>query len=240
MMRFPKIAILIPLLETVDETGPLFTQFLPSFNRTKSFNDIYTLYLGVNSQAHCDKIVKVFETRNDESPRNESPYFQLNINLFIIPIHLAHATCWGPLFKCAYADGNDYFFQTFEDVKLMTHGWSIPLVDMLKNRDNIGIVGPVNPADHQSHIDHQIPFIVHQVFSHRTHYDLLATLVESVETIDNSWISHIYKDEYSTLVKAIEYHQRTVCCCDHSMTNKLLTQIAHGVDRFSNFLATGN
>lgn len=51
---------------------------------------------------------------------------------------------WNILFKKAYDDGCEYFFQCGDDINFKTKGWINDSIAALKNNNNIGISGPIN------------------------------------------------------------------------------------------------
>jgi hypothetical protein len=61
-------------------------------------------------------------------------------------------------------EGDDYFYQLNDDIKLLTKGWTEIFVNKLKSNpllENFGMVGP---------LDTNNPRIFTQAFCHRTHY----------------------------------------------------------------------
>jgi hypothetical protein len=51
---------------------------------------------------------------------------------------------WNILFKNAYDDGFDYFYQCGDDISFKTKGWINDSIQALKQNNDIGISGPLN------------------------------------------------------------------------------------------------
>ena len=51
---------------------------------------------------------------------------------------------WNVLFKQAYDDNNNYFFQCGDDINFHTKNWITDSIAILKSNNDIGISGPVN------------------------------------------------------------------------------------------------
>jgi hypothetical protein len=51
---------------------------------------------------------------------------------------------WNVLFKEAYDDGCDYFYQCGDDIYFVTPGWVNECIQVLQAHDNVGLAGPRN------------------------------------------------------------------------------------------------
>jgi hypothetical protein len=51
---------------------------------------------------------------------------------------------WNRLFKKAYDDGYDYFFQCGDDISFKTTGWVNSCIEVLARNKDIGLAGPIN------------------------------------------------------------------------------------------------
>jgi len=92
---------------------------------------------------------------------------------------------WNLLFKVAYDDGCDYFFQCGDDVEFLTYNWISDCVYALKKMGNKGLTGPRN----------ENPNLLTQSFVSRNHMDLFNKYFS--EDIKNwfcdDWINDIYR-----------------------------------------------
>ena len=51
---------------------------------------------------------------------------------------------WNKLFKQAYIDNCDYFYQCGDDIAFKTNGWINDCINVLKSKNDIGLTGPIN------------------------------------------------------------------------------------------------
>lgn len=162
-----KIAFLIPITTFEQIWDNLFKTFLVSKNITYT----YGFYLGIDSTniiiSQLEKIEKIFMTNN----------IRLNIifgeNTKIINV----------LFKKAYDDNYDYFYQCNNNIQFITEKWIVDSIDSLKNKNDIGMSCLNNTNQNLT-----------QIMVSRKHYDIFGFFFpESIESIYwNNWISSIY------------------------------------------------
>jgi hypothetical protein len=95
---------------------------------------------------------------------------------------------WNILFKRAYDEGCNYFYQCGDDIKFNTKGWVNDCIDTLANHRNIGITGPVNNNN----------FILTQVFISRVHMEIFQQLFpeEIINWGCDDWYNWVYKPDY--------------------------------------------
>jgi hypothetical protein len=95
---------------------------------------------------------------------------------------------WNILFKKAYNDGCDYFFQCGDDIVFKSNGWDHACVEQLKKQRNIGVVGP-----NTNHVS-----LLTQTMVSRKHMDIFG--VYFPEKIWNwccdDWICEVYSPHY--------------------------------------------
>ena len=51
---------------------------------------------------------------------------------------------WNVLFKKAYDEKCDYFFQCGDDIEYKTKNWIKDCIEILKKNNNVGLTGPIN------------------------------------------------------------------------------------------------
>ena len=95
---------------------------------------------------------------------------------------------WNKLFKIAYDENCDYFFQCGDDIYFRTSNWINDCISTLKNNNDIGITGPINNNSR----------ILTQAFVSRKHMELFGYFFP--EEIKNwfcdDWITKVYYSKY--------------------------------------------
>ena len=108
----------------------------------KEYN--YKFYIGI------DKNDRIFDKKEeqDEIFRFNKVFPNLDFEFIVYDnseIPKGHHTImWNVLFKKAYEDGYDYFYQCGDDIVFKTKGWIEDSIEMLKSKNNIGLTGPIN------------------------------------------------------------------------------------------------
>ncbi len=143
-----KIGLLIPCTSKNRNTWNkmedtyLMTHSIETFLKTYSEEHEYIFYIGYDTDDRIyankdeqDKIKVVFEKYD-------------NIDIQYIPlinIEKGFLTkMWNLLFKKAYEDGCDYFYQCGDDICFKTEGWVNDCIKTLIKNKNIGLTGPIN------------------------------------------------------------------------------------------------
>lgn len=178
-MSKQKISFLIPVTSrgrefTVD-TLPLYSYFLSSFDFDKKYD--YKIFLGSDSDDdfynHKDVIHKI-----QNLPNVSIQYFNDTSHN---PVRV-----WNYLFKTAYEEGFDYFYQLGDDIQIITNKSIDRFIETLQSIDNIGVTGPLD-------INH--PNLLTQSFVHRTHMDIFGFYYphELTNWYCDNWIQEVYK-----------------------------------------------
>ena len=135
-----KVAFLVPTTshnrdwKTIEETY-LYKYFLQSLPSTLSKQNYkYTVYLGID---HDDKLF------NEEKLKELFKKVDLK-TIYLSGIEKGHVTeIWNRLFKIAYEEGNDYFYQCGDDIYFNSKynkrqlKWLDICIDKLKKNNNI-------------------------------------------------------------------------------------------------------
>lgn len=189
-----KVAFMIPITsrgknwKSINESY-LITSTLKTFIETKSDNIEYGFYLGFDSddplfskEINIILLEKLFEKIN----------VKLNITKYM-NIPKGHLTImWNILYKKAYDDNYDYFYQCGDDIIFKNKNWINETINMLKKNNDIGVSGPKN-WDRD---------ILTQTMVSRKHYEIFGFLFP--ESIINwycdDWLSNVYKPNYYTVV----------------------------------------
>jgi GR25 family glycosyltransferase involved in LPS biosynthesis len=187
-----KIALLIPITSKDRKWYKLSDTYLlkytlNTFLETKNNEYEYCFYIGFDKD-------DVFFSNNDIISQLKDIFDKLNIKLNISwyeNIKKGHLTkMWNILYKKAYDDNYDYFYQCGDNVNFQTKNWILDSINILKINNNIGVSGPRN-------IDTSYQILTQSMVS-RKHYEIFNFFFpESIKNLyyDN-WISNIYYPKY--------------------------------------------
>lgn len=184
-----KIGLLIPSTSTgrpwtsVKESY-LYNLTFKTFLLTQDPEHEYVFYIGI------DKGDKIYDTpQKEEFMRFKLIYKNIDIQFIYMNCKKGHLTkMWNILFKRAYDEGCNYFYQCGDDIIFNTKGWINDCIDTLANHGNIGITGPVNNNN----------FILTQVFVSRIHMHIFEDFFpeEILNWGCDDWYNWIYKPDY--------------------------------------------
>ena len=95
---------------------------------------------------------------------------------------------WNILFKKAYDEDCDYFFQCGDDIQFTTKGWVSDCISLLQRNNNIGVSGPINNNAR----------ILTQTFVHRKHMEIFNFYFPEriINWCIDDWINLVYKGDY--------------------------------------------
>ncbi len=92
---------------------------------------------------------------------------------------------WNQLFRIAYDDGCDYFYQCGDDICFITKGWVNDCIKVIDHNEGIGVAGPMNNNTQ----------IITQGFVSRCHMKIFGEFFP--ESIINwgcdDWYNHVYQ-----------------------------------------------
>lgn len=179
-----KIGLLVPCTskgrewKTMRDTY-LFHYTLKTFLATRSPEHQYVLYLGYDAD---DRIF---------SKKEEQDYlrvFDKWITIRFVPLHEPPGyltKMWNRLFRMAYDEGCDYFFQCGDDIFFRSQGWINDCIQVLQTNGNVGLTGPDNKNGR----------ILTQAFVSRKHMEIFGSFFP--ETIVNwgcdDWYNWVYE-----------------------------------------------
>ena len=183
-----KIGILIPATsrgrdwKTYKECY-LFNNTLKTFILTYDKENEYKFYIGIDRE---DKIYDNKENK-DNIKRFISIIKNVDIEFYFMDgIKKGHLTImWNKLFKQAYDENCDYFFQCGDDIEFKTKGWVNDCISVLKHHNNIGLTGPLNNNMR----------ILTQSFVSRKHMELFSYYFppEIINWFCDDWINDVYR-----------------------------------------------
>ncbi len=163
-----KIAILISLCSKNQDWNNLsdidfVKYFINTFHYTLSGKHDIKFYLGFDCN---DEFFIKFKEELEKRFGRISKIIEL-------PIECNGNPCqaWNILYKNAYEDGHDYFYQCGSDVSHAVRGWDDYFVNIMKKSDNDAIVGGIDPPFWMERVIRDMPGILENVFTGRKHYE---------------------------------------------------------------------
>jgi hypothetical protein len=186
------IALLIPCTSKGrDEWNSMKDTYLYNYTlktflltQTKEYN--YTFYIGydeddrIYSKSLEQRVIKLFKTVFTNVVFKFIPF---------IDIKKGHVTkMWNILFKQAYDDGYDYFFQCGDDINFKTKDWVKDCITVLQNNNNIGLSGPLNNNNR----------ILTQAMVSRKHMEIFGYFFpeEIINWCCDDWYNYVYHPTY--------------------------------------------
>ena len=187
-----KVALLIPTTSKGREWKSfediyLYCYTLKSFLTTYDMEHTYTFYVGID---HDDPMFS-------QSVIIQKFYrfisIMKNVTIRFVPftgISKGHLTkMWNILFKKAYDNGCDYFFQCGDDIVFKTKHWVNACIDVLQKNNDIGVTSPIC-------INNQL--ILTQSFVSRKHMQIFGVFFpeEIINWGCDDWINIVYKPNH--------------------------------------------
>lgn len=161
----------------------IMNYFYPSFVNTKSEGYTYTIYVGVDDDDE-------FFLRCSDDMRD------MGFRVVVVSgCQHAPARVWNRLFETAVADGNDYFFQIGDDVRLITPGWTERFIHELTTTNGVGVVGPCHYANYHMRMAALKPYVIENSFVSRKHWDTFGYFFHPtiLNWFCDDWITQVYR-----------------------------------------------
>lgn len=146
-------------------------------------NDIH-LYIGIDKddsfysqEKNVDCINRYF---SEKKIQNHWTIFDNSIK--------GHLTImWNILYKKAYEDGCDYFYQCGDDIEFTTSGWLSQSIIALQKNNNVGVSGPKNRSEND--------LLLTQALVSRKHMDIFGFLFPPLikNWYCDNWLSEVYQ-----------------------------------------------
>lgn len=182
-----KIAFLIPATSRGREWSSIKESYLlkytlKTYGITQDKEHIYRFYIGI------DRGDTIYDTRDAHTYLEKMASIMHNTSiefLYMDGIDKGHLTVmWNRLFKKAYDDGYDYFFQCGDDISFETHGWINACIGQLEKTAGYGMTGPINNNAR----------ILTQSFVSRRHMELFGFFFpeEIINWCCDDWINEVY------------------------------------------------
>jgi hypothetical protein len=183
-----KIGLLIPSTSKgrdwkTYKSSYLYINTIKTFIITYNKEHNYTFYIGIDRNDH------IYDNESTKNDLIKLCSVMKNISIEFIymdGINKGHLTVmWNRLFKKAYNDNCDYFFQCGDDIEFKTKNWVNDSISTLIESNNFGLTGPINNN----------PRILTQSFVSRKHMDLFGYYFpeEIINWFCDDWINLLYK-----------------------------------------------
>lgn len=192
-----KVALIIPTTSNGRnwiniEESYLCNFFLKSFKETYNNELEYTLYIGYDNDD------KIYSKKSELEKLNKIVGCLKNVTLITVPFNIekGHVTLmWNVLFKMAYDNGIEYFFQFGDDIYYHKKHWDMAMITELNLHNNFGVVGPQNVNGNTK--------ILTQSGVSRKHYELFQYYFppEIKNSHCDDWINMIYSPKYLYILK---------------------------------------
>jgi hypothetical protein len=185
-----KIALLIPCTsnnrpwKTINESY-LYNLTFKTFLLTQDKEHEYCFYLGIDNDDPIFNIKK----EQDVLHKFNKVFKNVHIKFIILNSRKGHLTkMWNELFKLAYSENCDYFYQCGDDIYFHTNGWVNDSINTLQKYNNVGLTGPNNNNNH----------ILTQAFVSRIHMKIFGSFFP--ENIINwgcdDWYNYVYSPNF--------------------------------------------
>lgn len=163
----------------------LFNLSIKTFLLTQDKEHEYCFYIGYD---HDDRIFSK-KTEQDFIINFKKAFNNVDFKFISLQVEKGFVTkMWNILFKKAYDDGFEYFYQCGDDISFKTKGWINDSIKALKNNNGIGISGPINNNNR----------ILTQAMFSRKHMDIFGYMFP--EQIKNwccdDWYNLVYKPKH--------------------------------------------
>lgn len=122
----------------------LYIMTLKTFLLTYDKEHKYKFYIGIDANDRIFDNIK----EQEEITRFTKAFPSIEFEFIVYDnnkVPKGHCTImWNILFKKAYDEDYDYFYQCGDDIVFKTKGWINDSIIMLQTHNNIGLTGPIN------------------------------------------------------------------------------------------------
>lgn len=192
-----KISLLIPCTSkgrddwnTIKDSY-LYNLSVKTFLLTQDKEHEYCFYVGYDKG---DRIYSIIQ-QQEEIHKLSQVFKNVSFKFIELDVTKGHLTkMWNILFKKAYDDGFDYFYQTGDDINFKTSGWINASINALKMNNDIGLSGPINNNNR----------ILTQAMVSRKHMEIFGWFFP--EEIKNwccdDWYNMVYSPDYLYVINS--------------------------------------
>ena len=164
----------------------LYKMSLVTFLTKQCKQHTYTVYIGYDADD------RIFAQKDQQSTLERFSLAFPNVTFQFIQfdgIPRGYLTkMWNVLFRRAYDDGCEYFYQCGDDIVFHTNGWVSDCIATLKEKDGLGLTGPMNNNNR----------ILTQAFVSRKHMEIFGWFFpeEIINWCCDDWYNLVYKPNY--------------------------------------------
>jgi len=187
-----KIGLLIPTTSrgrdswAIIKDTYLYNDSLKTLLLTQSREHRYIFYIGI------DRDDRIFANPLQQAEITKFKIVFKNIDIkFIImeDVKRGHLTkMWNILFRQAYSEECDYFYQCGDDINFRTNGWINDAIETLQRHNDIGLTGPINNNNR----------ILTQAFVSRKHMEIFGWFFpeEIINWCCDDWYNWVYQPRH--------------------------------------------
>ena len=164
----------------------LYRLSLSTFLRSQDREHTYVVYIGYDADD------RIFADKSNQDAISRFSLAFHNISFQFIKyenIKRGHLTkMWNVLYKVAYDDLCDYFYQCGDDIVFKTNGWINDSIQALVSHNNVGIAGPINNNN----------LILTQALFSRKHMDIFGWMFpeEIMNWCCDDWYNNVYRPAF--------------------------------------------
>lgn len=162
---------------------------IPSFLQTFDKEHQYKFFIGIDKN---DNLYDTTITKNYISEKLNSNNIDVEFIVYE-NIKKGHLTkMWNILFKKAYDEDFDYFFQGGDDLEFITKGWVNDFINVLKKNNDIGLTGADNCILRNKNYHNSL---LTQSFVSKKHMELFGYYFpeEIINWFCDDWLTSTYK-----------------------------------------------
>jgi hypothetical protein len=162
---------------------------IPSFLQTYDKEHQYKFFIGIDKH---DPLYDTTTAKDYISNKLKTNNIEIEFILYE-NIKKGHLTrMWNILFKHAYDQNFEYFFQGGDDLEFITKGWVNDFIDVLKKNNDIGLTGADNCIMRNKNYDTSL---LTQTFVSRRHMELFGHYFpdEIINWFCDDWLTATYK-----------------------------------------------
>jgi len=187
-----KVGILIPCTsrgrdewKDIKDTY-LYRLSLITFLRSQDREHAYVVYIGYDADD------RIFADKSNQDAISRFSLAFNNISFRFVKydnIKRGHLTkMWNILYKVAYDDLCDYFYQCGDDIVFKTNGWITDSIEALRAHNDVGIAGPINNNN----------LILTQAMFSRKHMDIFGWMFpeEIMNWCCDDWYNNVYRPTF--------------------------------------------
>uniref|UniRef100_A0A6C0EXJ6 Glycosyltransferase n=1 Tax=viral metagenome TaxID=1070528 RepID=A0A6C0EXJ6_9ZZZZ len=184
-----KIGLLIPTTSkgrkwSTIKDSYLYNLTFKTFLLSQDLEHEYVFYIGIDNDD------PIYDNKQQKVLVNFNKIFKnVTVKFIYLNCSKGHLTkMWNILFRQAYDENCDYFYQCGDDINFKTKGWVNDCILTLRKNNDVGITGPINNNN----------MIITQAFVSRTHMKIFNYFFpeEIINWGCDDWYNWVYKPNH--------------------------------------------